>query len=101
VGGGSEGVRRWATKCERDQNKHNSQAKWGPDIHYSGCQNRRFWASKSEILKVPLNTRDSRLYYPTLEGFRIKIGTRRHITRPTLWWRTLPSNEIRQENRGI
>jgi len=50
---------------------------------------------------APANMHDSKLYQPTIEGFRIKIGTGRPITRPIIIVAdaAFDSDEIRQQNR--
>jgi len=47
----------------------------------------------------PANMHDSKLYQPTLERFRIKIGIGMSITRPiTMVADAAPSNEIKHDN---
>jgi len=54
---------------------------------------------------APANMHDSKLYMPTVEGFRTKIGTGRPITRPIIIVAdaAYDSDEIRTHNtrRGI
>ncbi|MEN4068529.1 MAG: IS5 family transposase [Methanobacterium sp.] len=53
------------------------------------------------MIVSPANVHDSRLYQPTMDGFRIKISQGRPITRPTIIVAdaAYDSNEIRIYNR--
>jgi len=58
-----------------DGNKKVKEIKIHTIVDANGC-------SISSIV-LPANMHDSKLYLPTLEWFRIKIGTGRPITGPT------------------